>query len=80
MSSRLASGDAWVDPQGMFDAAVQAGAVYRLLGRKGLPTETMPAVETALLSGDVAFRQHRYGHFQKPNWPVFLEFAAKYWK
>lgn len=75
-----ASGDAWVDPQGMFDAAVQAGAVYRLLGRKGLPTETMPAVETALLSGDVAFRQHRYGHFQKPNWPAFLEFAAKYWK
>jgi len=70
--------DAWVDPKGTFLAGVGAGPVYELLGRTGLPTDEFPAIETALVSGDVAFRQHSSGHTPGPNWPVFLDFAARY--
>jgi fermentation-respiration switch protein FrsA (DUF1100 family) len=70
--------DAWVDAKGTFLAGVGAGPVYRLLGRKDLGTEEFPKIETALVSGDIAFRQHSAGHTPTPNWPVFLEFAARY--
>ena len=56
------SGDAWADTTGMFLAEVDAGPVYRLLGARDLGTTTFPPVETALLSGDLAFRQHQFGH------------------
>jgi hypothetical protein len=68
----------WVDAKGMFLAAVGAGPVYRLLGGRGLGTNEFPPIETALISGDVAFRQHRGGHTAGPNWPAFLEFASRY--
>lgn len=35
-------------------------------------------VKTGLLDGDVSFRQHSAGHTPRPNWPVFLEFAGRY--
>jgi hypothetical protein len=70
--------DAWVDARGTFLAGVGAGPVYRLLGRKGLGTTEFPPRETALVSGDIGFRQHSAGHTPAPNWPVFLDFAAKY--
>jgi len=70
--------DAWVDAKGTFLAGVGAGPVYRLLGKKDLGTEEFPKIETPLVSGDVAFRQHSGGHTPGPNWPVFLEFAARY--
>ena len=73
-------GDAWADPQGMFLAEVAAGPVYKLLGKTGLGTTEFPPIETALLSGDLAFRQHSYGHTPVPNWPVFLEFASRYFE
>jgi hypothetical protein len=57
---------------------VGAGPVYELLGKRGLPTDEFPPIETALVSGDVAFRQHSSGHTPGPNWPVFLDFAARY--
>jgi hypothetical protein len=70
--------DAWVDAKGTFLAGAGAGPVYRLLGKKDLGTTTFPARETALVSGDIGFRQHSAGHTPGPNWPVFLDFAAKY--
>lgn len=72
--------DAWVDAKGTFLAGVGAGPVYRLLGRKDLGTTEFPAIETALVSGDIGFRQHSAGHTPGPNWPVFLDFAAKYFE
>jgi hypothetical protein len=75
-----ANGDAWVDAKGMFLAAVGAGPVYRLLGRKDLGTNEFPAVESPLIDGDVAFRQHSGGHTPGPNWPTFLTFAGRYIK
>ncbi|MBX9584330.1 MAG: hypothetical protein K2X87_28860 [Gemmataceae bacterium] len=68
----------WVDARGMFLAAVGAGPVYELLGKKGLGTTEFPPQETALTDGEVAFRQHAGGHTTGPNWPTFLKFAARY--
>jgi hypothetical protein len=62
----------------MFLAAAAAGPVYELLGKKGLGTTQFPPIETGLLDGDVAYRQHSSGHTDGPNWPVFLDFAARY--
>jgi hypothetical protein len=74
------NGDGWVDAKGMFLAAVAAGPVYRLLGKKDLGTTEFPPVETALIDGDIAFRQHSDGHITGPNWPTFLTFASRYIK
>jgi hypothetical protein len=71
-------GDGWVDAKGMFLAAVGAGPVYRLLGKKDMGTTEFPPIETALIDGDVAFRQHSGGHTPGPNWPTFLTFASRY--
>jgi hypothetical protein len=73
-------GDGWVDARGMFMAAVAAGPVYTLLGKKDLGTTEFPKVETALVSGEVAFRQHTQGHTPVPNWPTFLDYAGRYFK
>jgi hypothetical protein len=70
----------WVDQKGSFMAAVAAGPVYKLLGRKGLGTAEFPPVETALIDGDLAWRQHGGGHTTGPNWPTFLTFAGRYIK
>ncbi|MGA2352507.1 MAG: acetylxylan esterase [Terracidiphilus sp.] len=71
-------GDGWADSTGMFLAAVAAGPVYHLLGKKDLGTEQLPPIETALIAGDIAFRQHSGGHTPAPNWPTFLDFAGRY--
>jgi len=68
----------WVDARGMFLAGVHAGPVYELLGKKGLGTAEFPPQETALVAGEVAFRQHAGGHTTGPNWPTFLRFAGRY--
>jgi hypothetical protein len=70
----------WLDQKGSFMATVAAGPVYRLLEKKDLGTETFPPVETALIDGDLAWRQHKGGHTTGPNWPTFLEFASRYIK
>ena len=71
-------GDAWADPMGMFLAEVAAGPVYRLLGKQDLGTREFPPIETALIQGDLGFRQHAGGHTPVPNWSTFLEFAGRY--
>lgn len=73
-------GDGWVDAKGMFLAEVGAGPVYRLLGKKDLGTTQFPAIEMALVDGDLAFRQHSEGHTPAPNWTTFLQFAERYFK
>jgi alpha-glucuronidase len=68
----------WVDPQGMFMAAVAAGPVYRLLGKPGLASDAFPPTGTGDVAGTIAFRRHQSGHTLEPNWPAFLDFAARY--
>ncbi len=78
ISGGTTEGDGWADSTGMFLAAAAAGPVYRLLGKKDLGTTTLPPIETALIAGDVAFRQHSGRHTPGPNWPIFLDFASRY--
>jgi peptidoglycan/xylan/chitin deacetylase (PgdA/CDA1 family) len=70
----------WIDGQGMFLGGVGAGPVYKLLGKKDLGTTEFPPMETALIDGDIAFRQHSGGHTAGPNWPTFLTFASRYFQ
>jgi (4-O-methyl)-D-glucuronate---lignin esterase len=70
----------WVDAKGMFLGAVGAGPVYELLGKQSLGTTEFPPMETPLIAGDIAFRQHSGGHTTAPNWPTFIIFASRYFK
>lgn len=78
ISAGATNGDGWVDAKGMFMAGAAAGPVYKLLGKRDLGTSEFPAIETGLMDGEVAFRQHSGGHTPGPNWPVFLTFASRY--
>jgi hypothetical protein len=69
--------DGWVDARGMFLSEAAAGPVYELLGKKGLGTNELPPMGTALIDGDLAFRQHSDGHTPAPNWAPFLTFASR---
>ncbi len=80
ISGGAAPGDAWADAKGMFMAEAAAGPVYRFLGKKDLGTTTFPPIGTALIDGDLGFRQHHYGHTDAPNWPTFLTFASHFIK
>jgi hypothetical protein len=68
----------WIDAKGMFLAGVHAGPVYELLGKKGLGITEYPPQETAVMEGEIAFRQHAGGHTLGPNWPLFIKFAERY--
>ncbi len=68
----------WVDARGMFLAGVGAEPVYTLLGKRGLGTAEFPPQETALVEGEIAFRQHEGGHTVGPNWPTFIAWASRY--
>ena len=78
-------GDAkWLDHEGSFMATVDANRVFVLLGAKGLDvggdyrTTTMPPVNTGLLDGQLAWRQHDGGHTDAPNMKYFIEWADKF--
>lgn len=77
-------GDArWLDQQGSFMATVAAGQVFRLLGAKDVGvtadyrSASMPAVNTGLLGGSLAWRQHDGGHTDAPNWKYFIPWASQ---
>jgi hypothetical protein len=76
----IRNSDAWTDARGTFMAGVAAGPVYRLLGKKDLGTSVFPPIDTGILDGDIAFRQHSAGHTPNPNWPYFLDFAEREFK
>lgn len=74
----------WLDQQGSFMATVAAGAVFRLLGGHDLGVNEdyhhakMPPVNTGLLDGELAWRQHDAGHTDAPNWKYFIPWADKF--
>ncbi len=80
VSSGATNGDGWVDAKGMFLAAAGAGPVYKLLGKKDLGTDEFPTIDTPLIDGDIAFKQHTGGHTPGPTWPTFIDFASRYFK
>ena len=77
-------GDAhWLDQQGSYMATVAAGPVFRLLGARDLGvTEDyrvakMPPVNTGLLDGELAWRQHDGGHEDRSNMSFFIAWANR---
>jgi len=79
-SGSLAVEGGWVDAKGMFLGGAYASPVYELLKKKGLGTYDFPPIETALINGEIAFRQHKGGHTTGPNWSTFLKYTDKYIK
>jgi hypothetical protein len=80
-------GDAkWLDQRGSYMATIAAGSVFKLLGVKDLGvsndylTEKMPPVNTGLLDGELAWRQHDGGHTDAPNIKYFIPWASKLMK
>ena len=59
--------DQWADPVGEFLAAVAAGPVYRLLGRKDLGVTELPPLDTPVTSGDLGWHYHTGGHTATPG-------------
>jgi hypothetical protein len=80
ISAGATNGDGWVDAKGSFLAAAGAGPVYKLLGKKDLGATEFPPIDTALITGELGFRQHTAGHTDGPTWPTFLTFAERYIK
>ena len=79
-----ARGDAnWLDQQGSYMATVAAGPVFRLVGAKDIGekanyrTAKMPPVNTSLLDGELAWRQHDGGHEDRSNMKHFIAWASK---
>ena len=73
--------DQWADPRGQFLAAVAAGPVYRLLGKKDLGVKEAPPLDVPLLDGDLGFHYHTGGHtITAADWKAFLDFAARHLK
>src|SRR5688572_2919294 len=77
-------GDAnWLDQQGSYMATVAAGPVFRLLGVRDLGvtedyrTAQKPPVNTGLLDGELAWRQHDGGHEDRSNMKHFIAWANK---
>ena len=70
----------WIDAKGMFLSGVYATPVYELLGKNGLKTSGFPKMGTALVDGEIAFRQHAGGHSTGPNWSTWIAWASKYWQ
>ncbi|WP_057936388.1 glucuronyl esterase domain-containing protein [Algoriphagus resistens] len=73
----------WLDQKGSYMAVVAAGVAYKLLGAKDLGVtndymkEEMPAFNTGMLDGDLAWRQHDGGHTDAPNMQYFIPWANR---
>jgi hypothetical protein len=77
-------GDAnWLDQQGSYMATVAAGPVFRLLGARDIGEKEdyrsaqKPPVNTGLLEGELAWRQHDGGHEDRSNMKYFIEWANR---
>jgi hypothetical protein len=80
-----ARGDAnWLDQQGSYMATVAAGPVFRLLGASDIGDTNdyhlaqMPPVNTGLLKGELAWRQHDGGHEDRSNMKYFIAWADQF--
>lgn len=68
------STDKWSDPYGEFLAAVAAGPVYQLTGKKPLGTNRLPAAGEPILN-DLGYLMHDGGHGTVPaDFDVYIRF------
>ncbi|MCC7176119.1 MAG: acetylxylan esterase [Bryobacterales bacterium] len=73
-----ATEDLWADPRGEFLSLVAAGPVYRLLGKRDLETDRMPAPDHPIQT-DVAYHLRTGPHdINAWDWDQYLDFAVKH--
>jgi hypothetical protein len=75
-----ASEDQWADPKGEFLAAKNAEPVYKLFGKKGLGTDTMPAANQPV--GETIGYHLRKGEHDilLYDWEQYMNFADRHFK
>lgn len=72
--------DKWADPRGEFLSAKYASAVYKLLGKEGLPTDEMPEVNKPVM-GTIGYHVRSGKHdLTLYDWQQYLKFADKFLK
>jgi hypothetical protein len=75
-----AEGDQWSDPKGEFLSAKNANPVYALFNKKGIDTDSMPALHQPV--GQTVRYHIRAGKHDVTlyDWHQYLGFADGYWK
>ncbi len=72
------STDNWSDAKGEFISAVEAGPVYKLLGKDDLGTDIMPEADQPIYN-TLGYVMHEGGHGVMPvDWTYYLEFMKRY--
>ncbi|MBO0950840.1 glucuronyl esterase domain-containing protein [Fibrella forsythiae] len=70
--------DKGADPIGEFESAKAASAVYRLFGREGLPTTTVPPLNTSV-QGTIGYHMRTGEHdVTSLDWRYFFQFLDKH--
>jgi len=68
-----ATEDRWADPRGAYLSAYHASEVYRLLGKRGLTSETTPEVGKAIVESEVGYHIREGEHYiYSYDWGKFL--------
>ncbi|MEA3365772.1 MAG: prolyl oligopeptidase family serine peptidase, partial [Candidatus Hydrogenedentes bacterium] len=67
--------DTWADPRGEYLSAYHASEVYRLFGKKGLASETLPTLGEAFVESDVGYHIREGGHsVEQYDWKCIMDF------
>jgi hypothetical protein len=75
-----AAEDLWADPKGEFLGAKNAEPVYKLLGKEGLPADSMPEVNQPVM-GTIGYHIRTGKHdVTEYDWEQYLKFADKHLK
>ncbi len=75
-----ATQDQWADPKNEFKSCILAGPVYRLFGKKGLETDTMPPPDQTISVGSIGYHLRTGKHDLAPSdWQHYMDFADKNW-
>lgn len=70
-----AEGDKQADPEGEFETAKASDAIYKLLGTKGFPGTSFPALNQPVI-GQIGFHMRPGGHDVKNfDWNQYLNFS-----
>ncbi|MDA0333579.1 MAG: acetylxylan esterase [bacterium] len=71
--------DHWADPKGEYLAALHAGPVYELLGKRGLDSSHIPQIDAPLAETSIGYHLRSGGHdVTNWDWDQWLDFADRH--